>query len=56
MPGGTGNGLAKSVLFESSENFSSVNAAFVALKGSSRPVDLGLVNERVAFSSYCPDT
>ena len=43
IPGGSGNGLAKSVLFESSEEFSATNATFVALRGSPRPCDLSLV-------------
>lgn len=33
VPGGTGNGLVKSLLFESGEEFSVVNAVFMALKG-----------------------
>ena len=31
IPGGTGNGLAKSVLFECNETFAAINAAYVAL-------------------------
>ena len=43
VPGGTGNGLAKSVLFECGEDFSAINATYVAIKGSLRPIDLSIV-------------
>lgn len=46
IPGGTGNGLAKSLLFESGEDFSVVNAVFLALKGTVEAVDLSLVQTR----------
>jgi len=40
IPGGTGNGLAKSILFASDEPYSAVNSAFVAIKGTPHPLDL----------------
>ena len=43
VPGGTGNGLAKSVLFECGEECTALNAVFVALKGKAAPLDLSLV-------------
>ena len=46
VPGGTGNGLAKSVLYECGEECSAVNAVFVAVKGASAPMDLSLVCTR----------
>ena len=46
IPGGTGNGLAKSVLFECDETFTPVNASYVALKGIDRPLDLSLVETK----------
>lgn len=43
IPGGTGNGLAKSLLYESSEEYSVVNSTFMALKGTNETMDLSLV-------------
>ena len=44
IPGGTGNGLAKSVLFEcDDECYSAKSATFLAIKGSSSPFDLSEV-------------
>jgi len=43
IPGGTGNGLAKSILFASDEPYSAVNSAFVAIKGTPSPLDLSSV-------------
>lgn len=40
---GTGNGLCKSALFECGEEYSVLNAAFVAIKGRPRPLDLSKV-------------
>ena len=40
---GTGNGLCKSALFECGEEYSAINAAFVALRGRPRPMDLSRV-------------
>ena len=40
---GTGNGLGKSTLFECGEEYSSTNAAFVALRGRPRALDLSRV-------------
>ena len=46
IPGGTGNGLAKSLLFESSEEYSVVNSTFMALKGTNESMDLSVVETR----------
>ena len=43
IPGGTGNGLAKSILYESHEDYSATNMCFLALKGQPRAIDLSLV-------------
>ena len=43
IPGGTGNGLAKSVLFGCGEAYSPVNAMFVGLKGKPKGLDLSVV-------------
>lgn len=43
IPGGTGNGLAKSVLYASHEKFGPLNAAFVAIRGHPQPLDLSVV-------------
>jgi diacylglycerol kinase family enzyme len=44
IPGGTGNGLAKSVLFESHDELYGVCAAtFIAIKGKPCPLDLSMV-------------
>lgn len=40
---GTGNGLCKSALFECGEEYSATNAAFVALRGRPRAMDLSRV-------------
>jgi len=40
IPGGTGNGLAKSVLFASKEACSALSATFVAIRGHASPLDL----------------
>ena len=40
IPGGTGNGLVKSVLDVSGETFGVENAAFVAVKGRRMKMDL----------------
>lgn len=40
IPGGTGNGLAKSILHECKEYYSALNATFVAVKGVRQPMDL----------------
>jgi diacylglycerol kinase family enzyme len=46
IPGGTGNGLAKSLLFECGEEYSVANATYMALKGTSEPMDLSIVHTR----------
>jgi sphingosine kinase len=43
IPGGSGNGLAKSLLFEGGEEFSVTNSVFMAVKGTSVSMDLSLV-------------
>ena len=43
VPGGTGNGLAKSVLYASREKFGPLNATFVAIRGHPQPLDLSVV-------------
>ena len=40
---GSGNGLCKSILFESGEVYDPLSATFVVMKGKSRPKDLSLV-------------
>eukprot|EP00614_Pseudopedinella_elastica_P019236 CAMPEP_0172646704 /NCGR_PEP_ID=MMETSP1068-20121228/240377_1 /TAXON_ID=35684 /ORGANISM="Pseudopedinella elastica, Strain CCMP716" /LENGTH=371 /DNA_ID=CAMNT_0013460969 /DNA_START=534 /DNA_END=1650 /DNA_ORIENTATION=- len=40
---GSGNGLCKSVLFESGEDFGKLEAVFVAVKGRPQPLDLSRV-------------
>lgn len=46
LTGGTGNGLVKSILYESKEEYSALNASFVAVKGASSPLDLSLVKTK----------
>lgn len=43
IPGGSGNGLAKSIMFESGEEYSALSAAFVGVKGSPSPLDMSQV-------------
>eukprot|EP01041_Mallomonas_annulata_P011506 gene11506-24050_t len=43
IPSGTGNGLVKSILFESNEKYSIINAIFVAIKGKPSAIDLSTV-------------
>ena len=38
IPGGTSNGLAKSLLWECNEAYSTVGASFQAIKGKARPM------------------
>jgi hypothetical protein len=40
IPGGTGNGLIKSILFECHEEYSALHATFVALKGVSSHMEI----------------
>ncbi len=40
VPGGSGNGLAKTLLTHAGETFSAVNAAFLVVKGVPRKVDI----------------
>jgi diacylglycerol kinase family enzyme len=43
LPGGSANGLVKSLLFESGEDYSIINAVFVSIKGIRQNMDLSLV-------------
>ena len=43
VPGGTSNGLAKSVLFECGDECSATNAVFLALRGAAAPLDVSRV-------------
>ena len=43
IPGGSGNGLIKSILHESNELYSPENAIYVAIRGKSSPLDLSQV-------------
>jgi sphingosine kinase len=43
IPGGSGNGLIKSILHESGEDYSPENAMFVAIRGKPSPLDLSQV-------------
>ena len=56
IPGGTGNGLSKSVLFACNEACTPLNAAFVALRGHPQSLDLARVTtvdgkEHISFLS-----
>jgi hypothetical protein len=43
IPGGSGNGLIKSILHESGEEYAPENAVFVAIRGKPAPLDLSQV-------------
>ena len=43
VPGGTSNGLAKSVLFECGDECSATNAVFLAVRGAAAPLDVSRV-------------
>lgn len=45
IPGGTGNGLCKSLLEMSGEAYEAINAAFVVAKGKLKPIDLVLTTQ-----------
>lgn len=45
IPGGTGNGLAKSLLYQCDEDYGASNAVFTALKGTPQPLDLSTVSQ-----------
>jgi diacylglycerol kinase family enzyme len=51
IPGGTGNGLSKSILYDCDEDFSALTATFVAIKGKPVPFDLSLV-QTVNYTHY----
>lgn len=44
IPGGTGNGLAKSILFQSNEVYHPINSTFVTIRGRKSPLDLSTVS------------
>lgn len=46
IPGGTGNGMVKTILFESGHAYSATNATFVAIKGKPKSVDLTCVQTK----------
>ncbi len=46
IPGGTGNGLVKGILFQSKEAFSPMNATFVAIRGRTHALDLSRVETK----------
>lgn len=46
IPGGTGNGLAKSCLYECKEDYSSINAGYLAIKGIPYHFDLADVETK----------
>jgi sphingosine kinase len=46
IPGGTGNGLVKSILYETDEDYSVTNATFAALRGTPAPMDISYVYTR----------
>ena len=43
IPGGSGNGLIKSILFECNEECNATTAAFVGVKGTATPLDISIV-------------
>lgn len=56
IPGGTGNGLIKSILHQSQEVSTPINAAYCAIRGSTAPLDLSEVitksgNRHLSFLS-----
>lgn len=51
LPGGSANGLVKSILHASGEDYSLINAVFVALKGQSSPMDLSSVQTKSGAKS-----
>lgn len=53
IPGGTGNGLAKSVLFGCHEACTPRNATFVAIKGRPHALDLARVRLATYFACCC---
>ena len=52
IPGGTGNGLAKSILFESGQQYNATNATFTTIKGTPHPLDLSRVVTRSGQVHY----
>lgn len=45
IPAGTGNGLGKTILSLSQEDYDPINAAFIIAKGQSQPINLGVVEQ-----------
>lgn len=52
IPGGTGNGLAKSILYQSHEFASALNATIIAVRGSTQSLDLSCVVSRSQQTHY----
>jgi sphingosine kinase len=53
IPGGSGNGLAKSITFQCGEDCSARTAAFIAIKGAATPLDVSRVTTSThQFSSF----
>lgn len=46
IPGGTGNGLVKSLLSQGNEDYSVTNATYMAVKGGNQPLDLSIVQTK----------
>lgn len=55
VPGGSGNGLIKSILHESGEDYSPENAIFVAVRGKPALLDLSQVLCIVSYFSFIYD-
>lgn len=51
IPAGTGNGLAKSILFQHNLQFNVKNAIYIAIKGSASPLTLATVNTTSQYFS-----
>ena len=54
IPGGSGNGVARSILAAAGERFNINNAAFLICKGNSRKIDLAMTNVRQNTSKTTP--
>ena len=53
IPGGTGNGLCKTLLESSKEAYDPLNAAFLIAKGKQQPLDLGAIKQNNAKYYSC---
>lgn len=52
IPGGSGNGLAKTILYQCGLAFHPRNATYVAIRGKSQPIDLSRVMTASGQTSY----